>query len=985
MPDMRPHSPWLLVLVAVAALPAACAAPAPAPAPPRARWVDDVDTTPVSAQAHGPATAAATDPVLPLDPRIRAGVLANGLRYFVLPHQQPKQRAELWLAIDAGSVQEDDDQLGLAHFVEHMAFNGTARFAKHEVTDYLQKIGMQFGADVNAYTSFDETVYQLMVPTDDPAFLTKGFDILRDWAQAIRFEPVEVEKERGVVLEEWRLGRGPWARAWDKTAPVLFAGTRYAVRDTIGKPAIIEGAPREALTRYYRDWYRPDLMSIIVVGDIDPAQMVKEIEARFADLARPATPRPRPTGGMPAPGLRVAIVTDDEEASVSLEVHRLRPHARESTRGDFRASYVVPALYSLMLNERLQDLVDRADSALVSAAIGTASMTREVDAVSLTAGVKQGRLQEALRVLMTEVIRVERHGFTASELTRAGRVMVRSIQQSARERAKEDMLVFAEELVRHALEAELMPGREVEAEMTAAMVPTVTLAELSAYASDLADDGHQVVLVSGPKTMQAPTEAEVRRWLGEATAAPTTPWVDAVAAVPLLATAPTPGPVVTEVLHGTVGVTEWILANGARVVFKPTDFAIDSVTMIGTSPGGTSVADDATFASARYATEIVERSGLGPHDDKTLRKLLAGKVVDVGAWVSEIGESVRATGSAEDLETMLQLVHLKMTAPRKDPEAFAAWRAQSLEWVRGLGVEPEQAYYLEMQKFLSADHPRRRQPTEASINKVDHDRALAFFRDRFGDAGDFTFVFVGDVDARTLRPLVERYLGSLPSAAVHAPWRDLGVRLRGGVRTQTVKRGVEPKAQVRMLFHGPDTWSKAAEIDAEILSQVLDLRLFDLLREEMSGVYGVSVGGGVSRRPIGWRTMSISFTCAPDAVAPLRAAVMREIERVERDGAPDDVLTKIRAGAVRSHELALRSDDYWIGRLVDAYTYGDDPNRIGQLEPTLERIDNTLIKAAARRFLARSSLHVGVLLPAKAAPAAAPGKPALAPAPAAAP
>jgi zinc protease len=966
---MRPSRLFLAVVVALVACssggprptPTPVVSPTPGVAPPSTPITAD---PPVVAPLPSPL---ALDTVSELDRRVRTGKLANGLTWYVLPHKQPEQRAYLWLAINAGSVQEDDDQRGLAHLVEHMAFNGTKHFAEKEIIDYLEKIGMRFGADVNAFTSFDETVYQLQVPTDDYQFVDKGLDILKDWAGAITFDPGEIDKERGVVLEEWRLGRGSSARVFDKQASTLFAGTRYADRLTIGLPEIITKAPHEAVTRYFKDWYRPDLMAVIVVGDLGADQVIASIQAKFGDLTNPATARPRPQGAVPAAtGTRISIVTDPEQTDETVEIHNQLAHRRESTYGDYRRT-TTDNLYNTMLNERFDELADRPTAPMTFAASSTSDTTRDIDAFSRYASAKRGRMADTVKALFAEVLRVEQHGFTAGELERAKRQVLRGIAQSARERDKRDGYEFADEITRLFFQGEQMPGREREAELIAAFLPTVTLEELNQLARQWGGAENRVILISGPspKKVKPPTKAQVEAWIEEVEAQKLEPWTDPVANRVLMPNPPTAGSVTATKEIKDVGVTEWTLSNGIKVVVKPTAFAIDEVQLAGYSPGGTSLATDKQLESALNASAIVGQSGAGDLTRGQLEKLLAGQVVDVDTYIGELSERVRGQASVDDLETMFQLVHLKITAPRTDPAAFAAWKAQTEQFVRGWGNDPEQGFWDSFTRFLTKNHPRRQGPSMKRLAKVKLPEAVAFYKDRFADVGDFTFVIVGNVELAKLKPLVERYLASLPAAGRKETWKDLRIDYLAGIKTRTVRRGTEPKAYVRMFFHADDTWSKEGEIDADVLADALDMRLFNILREDMSGVYGVNVGGGIERRPRERRTFAISFGCAPAAVAKLEAAVLAEIARIAKDGVDDIVLEKLRQQRVRTHEVQLKDNGYWLGGLTDAYEYGDDPTALLDVKPQLARLTNANVKAAAARFLSTSQYATGVLLPKK--------------------
>ena len=469
----RPASP--LALVVVAPTPAASAAP-----------IDPLDQP------------------MPLDARIKAGTLPSGLRYYILPHRKPEKRALLWLAVDAGSVLEDDDQRGLAHFVEHMAFNGTKRFPKQDIVDFLEKSGVRFGADLNASTSFDETIYTLQVPTDNTALVDRGLQVLRDWTDGVTFDPVEVDKERGVVLEEWRLGRGAGARLRDKQAPVLYAGSKYAERIPIGLPDVIQHASREALVRYYRDWYRPDLMAVIAVGDFDAADVEARIRREFADLAPPKDPRPRPQILVPPHAQTlVTIETDPEVPATGVTLFSEMPRRPVAAPRDIRR-ILVESLYHMMLGMRLDELTRQPDPPFIGAGSASVPLTRTTDGFTQSARVRDDGVERGYAALLEEVVRVEQHGFTAGELDRAKHQLLRTFQQEVKEYDKRDGRSLAGELVRHFLKAEEMGGPAAELALAESFLPTLTLEEIDAVGKKLSGQS-RVLAVAGPTRMVAPS------------------------------------------------------------------------------------------------------------------------------------------------------------------------------------------------------------------------------------------------------------------------------------------------------------------------------------------------------------------------------------------------------------------------------------------------------------------------------------------------
>jgi zinc protease len=934
---------------------------APAPGPTVAKTAP----TPAATPAVAPNPDAQP---LPLWPEVHKGVLPNGLTYYIFKHGKPEKRALLWLAVNAGSVQEDDDQRGLAHFDEHMAFNGTKRYPKNQLIAYLESIGMRFGADLNAHTSWDETVFNLEVPTDKPELIGKGLDILRDWAHDVTYDPAEIgkqgtdDKERGVVLSEWRLGRGAGTRLFDKQAPVLFAGTRYADRITIGLPEIIKSAPPAALVRFYKDWYRPDLMAVIAVGDFDVPTVEKEIKARFGDIPVPGHERARPDGGVPpATGTRVSI-----------EISNLVPHRPELSKLDYRR-LIAEELYTSILDERLDILSRSADAPFISAGGSIGSLVRTVDGFSRFATAKDGKVEDTLRALLREVTRLERFGVTQTELDRARANIKRFYEESADTESTHDSREFAEEITRNFMAQELMVGREAEKQLTLSLLPTITTADFDQIAKNFGGAANRVFLISGPEGKSLPTKERVLAIADEVAKEKLEPWQDKPPASSLMAKAPTPGKIVKEKTIPSIGVTVWTLSNGARVVVKPTDYEVDSVSIVGSSPGGDALAPDKELDDARFADDVVELGGVGNLDAVALSKVLAGKQVSVGTDIGETTEAIEAAGSVRDLETMMQLIYLRVTAPREDKQQFAVWQANAEEQLTNALRSPE----VQFARDATAEewkHALRRLPATADdIKKVDLDKAFAFYRNRFSDVSDFTFVIVGAVDLAKLRPLVETYLASLPGHGRKEHEKDLHLRKIAGVVKKEWKLGQEPKATVELDFNGPETWTRDKERDMAILGQVLSMRLRYVLREKLGGVYGVGASGFISRTPYQARTFTIRFGCRPERVNELIKATFDTIDELakhgtdglEEDGKPFDYLSNIKETYLRTRETEMRKNAFWADWLERAYRYGDDPTLILDPSHVLARMTSKDVQAAAKHYLDAHRYFQAVLLPAK--------------------
>ncbi len=952
---MHVRRSWPLVLILVLA----CGGPhAPAPEPSHPP-PHEVAAVPVPAP----------DPmqqVTPLDPQIKIGHLANGLTYYVMPHAKPEQRASLWLAVNAGSVLEDDDQRGLAHFVEHMAFNGTKRFPKQDIVNYIEKVGMEFGADVNAYTSFDQTVYQLTVPTDDRDAMLKGLDILRDWAGDMTFDPGEVDKERGVVLEEWRLGRGAFARIQDQQWPVVLAGSKYADRLVIGLPQVLRTAKRDTLYRFYKDWYRPDNMAVIAVGDFDGAMIERELVKRFGDLRNPAKERRRDAIAVPHDRpTAITVATDPEMPVTEVAIYDKLAHRPELTKGDYRR-YLVEGLYHQMLGARFSELALAPEAPFLFAGSSVGGFVRGADLFVREAQAKEGQAREALTALVEEIARVEKYGFVATELARARRRMLAETEQEAKEWDKTPDPELADEITRNFFDHEQMGGRALELAYTRELLPTITLAELDHLARSWSSGQGRVIAMSGPATSQLPSEAEVARLVEAATKARVEPWRDAGADQPLLAHPPTPGTIVAESHDAAIDATVWTLSNGAKVIVKPTAFKNDEVLFDGWQPGGTSRLSEADYAQVRFAG-LVSSMGVGELDPAMLDKVLSGRVVEVEAGYSELAESLGGSARPADLETLLQLAYLRVTAPRKDPRAFAAWKRDQLEWVRHRAVMPESQFWETMTSIETGHHPRHAPPTEAMLARVDVDKALAVYRSRFADFSGFTFAFLGNVDPVALRPLVETYLASLPASG-HAPhWKDIHVHWARGPITRTIVAGTEPKSFVSLSSVAPDTWSLDGARDAEILTMVLRIKLREVLREDMGGVYGVGVSAGLERQPTPRREFEVTFGCDPQNVDKLRRAVFDEVARLATDGAGPEYLAKVREQLRREHETNVKDNHWWLEQIHDASWYGDDFAATTDVDAEIARVTSDRVKAAARRFFDPAHYVLGILRPKAAA------------------
>ena len=666
---------------------------------------------PVTAQqpAIPPAVRAVTlEQAVPVDPLITVGTLPNGMRYYLRENRLPQGRAELRLAVNAGAVLEDDDQRGLAHFVEHMAFNGTQNFPGNAVGAFMQSIGVRFGAHVNARTSFDETVYQLQIPTGDPAVLDRSLLILEDFAHRVSFDPAEIQKERGVILEEWRLGLGAGERIQSAQFPLLFKGSRYADRMPIGNPDTIRNASPARLKQFYTDWYRPDLMAVIVVGDIDKAAIEPKIRARFGAIPAPASPRPRAAYTVAEqPGTGYSVITDPESTGTLVSVTNTRPGREQRTIGAYRRR-MVEQLFSAMLSARLDEMAQAPNAPFLRAQTDRSLFVRTIEVTNAAALVARGGVERGLSALFTELARVARFGFTAGELSRMKLNLQRGLERALVERDKSPSGPLAEEFIRAFIEDEPIPGIVYEFGLNQRFLPEITLAEVNAVASDWMPDRNRLVAISAPETDKGtlPREVALTAAIKAGDGDDLRAYVDTTSTTPLLAAPPSPGSIAGETSRDALGITEWQLSNGARVVLKPTTFKQDEVLFRAVSPGGTSLASDADFVAADTADAVVAQGGLGGLSRLDLEKVLAGTTATVGASIGATEEGLAGGAARKDLETMFQLIYLTFTAPRADPVAFTVLTDQLKVTLANRQAQPDEVFDEALDAALSQNHPR---------------------------------------------------------------------------------------------------------------------------------------------------------------------------------------------------------------------------------------------------------------------------------------
>lgn len=942
---VRPAAPLLAALALLPAVPARAAAP---PAP----------TTPALTSA------------VPRDPAIRTGTLPNGMAYYIRVNSRPEKRVELRLAVGVGSTAEADDQQGLAHFLEHMNFNGSAHFKPGELIKYLESIGARFGADANAYTSFDETVYELTIPTDRDSLVTRGLEAMSDYAGRALLLDTEIDRERGVVLEEWRLGQGAGNRMRRKQFPVLYHGSHYADRLPIGKPEILEHVPAQRIRDFYRDWYRPENMAIVAVGDFNPDVMEKRIRAEFVDIRGQGPRKPVQTWEVPPhPETLISVAADKEARGSTVAITFKHPRRARGTVESFREN-LKTGLFQTMLNQRLTEISRASDAPFLRAFAYDSGLGRTVDTFNMSATTTDGTQATGLKGLVREMERVRRHGFLASELERAKVDLLSTYESAWREKDKTESADFAGQYVGNFLDQEPIPSIDWEYETAHQLVPAITLEEVAGLAKRFIHDDNRVILAQSPEKdgLTPPTEDGLRAALAEATAAPVTPWEDRTAGRGLMDTKPAPGRVVATRVIDEIGVTVWTLSNGVEVWVKPTDFKNDEILFRATALGGASMADPADYQEAANVSSMLGETGFGGFTPVEIEKLLTGKLVSGSPIVGNYTHGLAGSSTPKDLETALQLLYLNVTQPGDRAEGFEVWKKRLATGVANRLASPEAVFSDKARALNSGNFYMTRPLTPGAVDSLRLAPALAFYRKAFANAADFTFSFVGAFKPEELKPLVELYIASLPSTGkATSNFVDRGIKFPATVQKAQVLRGMEPKAQTSISFFADPGRDELEMHRLRVAAAILRTHLREILREELGGTYSVSVGTGNMQPLPGYGTVGIGFGSAPENVDRMVAAVFKEVKRLRDEGPTADDLHKQQEIERRELETSEKQNGYWLGSLETSRLLGIDPKRIAHRRERIDLLTVENLHAAFQKYFPLDRYTQVSLLPANGA------------------
>ena len=898
---------------------------------------------------------------IPVDPSFRMGVLDNGMHYFIKKNSKPENRVELRLAVKAGSILEDDDQKGLAHFIEHMQFNGSEHFKKNELINYLEKVGTQFGPDLNAYTSFDETVYMLQVRTDAENQLDTGLLVIYDWAGKATFDHEEIDKERGVVISEWRTGLSPDQRMRNKYLPVMLKGSRYAERLPIGDPEIIKNADYATIKRFYYDWYRPDLMAVIVVGDIDVDKMENKIKSMFSNYKNPENERERPKYSVPPQkGTDVVVVSDKEAPFTTVQMMNKLPHIEVKTKADLLGS-IERRLFNMMFNARLDEIRNSPNPPFTFSYTGYGSNIGDIDSYVSFAMVPEGKAIDAIKTFTKENMKVLKYGFTKSEFDRQKKNLLKSAERAFKEKDKTDSRKYASGAIYYFLNNNPLLSEEQYYNFVKLYLDNIKLNDVNNLAKKWITDDNRVIIITGPdkENVKLPTKEEIFDAIKTSKAEKIEAYVDNVSKKPLFDKKLTPAPIVESKTFDDYGIKKIVLANGIEVYFKKTDFKNNEVSFTAFSPGGTSLYDDKDYNNAKWASRVINQMGIADFSNTQLDKLLTGKNVSVQPSISSLYENIRGNASIDDMETMFQLINLYFTAPRKDPDAFKSFVMRNSGLYANLLKNPQYYFINESDKIKFNNNPRAGGfPTAEEFNSLDLDKLYEIYKERFSDAGDFKFFFVGNFDESKIKELVQKYLGNLPSNGRKEKGIDRHVDLQNGKINKTLYYGEAPKTYVDITFHGDFDWNKDNEYVLESMVDILRIKLRESLREDKGGVYGVRVYGFASNEPKEDYVINISFNSDPDNTQNLIDAAFEVIDKLQKEGPDDEVMKKVTETQKQSRIKNLKENRYWLNKMRSIVQDNLDFSEISleTLETRISKLTKEDIRQAAIKYLDKNNM-----------------------------
>ncbi|MCD1116224.1 M16 family metallopeptidase [Chryseobacterium turcicum] len=906
---------------------------------------------------------------IPMDPSVKTGTLPNGMKYYIKKNTLPEKKVDFRLAINAGSILEDENQRGLAHFMEHMNFNGTKNFPDNKLVDFLQSIGVKFGQHLNAYTSFDETVYMLPVPLDKPGNLDSGLKVMEDWAFNATLTDAQINKERGVVLEELRLGLGADKRMSDKYLPKLLYKSQYADRLPIGKKEVLENFKPEVIRQFHKDWYRPDLMAIVVVGDINVDEVEKKIKDNFGKYKNPSKPRERKTFDLPNHKETLVAIETDPDATNSMVQFIMKDadsYTPDVTVEQYNQS-LIENIATQMLNNRLRELVNSNNPPFTFGSVyhgGTYARTKE--AFQGFAMVKEGNQVNALKVLLEETERAKRFGFTQGELERAKAQLMSNMERSYNNRDKTESDMLVDEYVRNFLEQEPMPGIAWEYEDMKTFLPSVTLAQTNEVIKKMVKDDSRVIVITGPKkdNVTMPTEALVLKTFDDVKMADLKPYEDKATIKNLVKPFKSEGKIAKTETDAKLGTTTWTLNNGAKVTFKKTDFKDDEIIFSARSLGGNSLLNDADYNKTQFAYQALTEAGVNGASKADLTNYLAGKQVSVSPYISSTLEGVFGRTNQKDLSSAMELMYAYFTGLNYSPEAFNAYKIKQSAMLDNLLSNPQTYFSSEHAKFTNQKNPRfiGILPLEKDWAATNYKKAYDVYKEKFANAGNFHFYFVGNIDEAKFKNEVLQYIASLPTTGKATNFKDTGYRSMTGDYTKVYKKGKDPKSMVQIVYSGETPYNEKEALALSALGEVATIKVIEKLREDESGIYGGGARGYMGKVPYSSYSFSLSFPCGPENADKLTKSAIAELQKIIDKGPEQKDLDKYKEGEMNDYKTDIKDNNYWVNALSKNQLDGSDKYEILNYQEKVKALTVKDLQDVAKKYLTKNRI-IATLMP----------------------
>lgn len=898
----------------------------------------------------------------PLDPAVRTGKLANGMTYYIRHNEEPKERASFYIIQNVGALLEDDSQNGLAHFLEHMAFNGTQHFPGKGIINTLEKHGVSFGRNINAYTSYGETVYNLSdVPVKHEGLVDTCLLVLNDWSHYLLLTDEEIDAERGVITEEWRTRRTAGFRLQRQYLPVLLNGSKYMNRDVIGDLDVIKNFKHETLRDFYHDWYRTDLQAIAIVGDIDVDAVEQKVKALLSKIEPVNNEHPREFYDVPDHKESLYVLATDKEAdnySVALYIKHNAPKTSDKNLNYLREQ-TIQSLFSMMARDRITELLQKGVPPFINGSIGYGGLVSGYETFSVSATAKPDQDDLAFKAIYTEAERIYKHGFASGELERAKTNLLTSMESRYKQRDKINNDQFASDFKNNFINGEPVTSIDFDWQFTQMILPTISVDDVSAKAKQWMTPENRVIVVMGPDKPEAKhlTKDQALTIMTDVENSTIEPYADQLVSSNLINKELKGSKVVSEKELPEFNAVEWTLGNNTKVVYRQADYEKDQVSLIAMSDGGSSKVENDKIASAMMLSSFIGSFGVADYDAITLKKALTGKKVGLSIGLSDLNETFSGSSTPKDFETMMQLLYLQFENPRFDKEAYEALIGRYKAYVANMANNPQKIVSDSINLIMTCKNPRVKLMTPQLFDEISMEQMETIYKDRFVDAGEFTYFIVGNIDEATAKAMAEKYIGSLTDQPRKETWIDRNIEGPKGKTVREIEIPLEvKKSTVVVNYDAKMAYSPEQNMLLIVFRDILNLRYIDEIREKEGGSYGVRVSASSSKLPKADKSLNMTFDTDPAKANDMKAIVYREIDKIAQNGPTVEDLDKAVKSLLKNREQSKLHNSYWLQALISDYNYKINTDLPENYETILEKMTIPQVQDFVKTFLAKADV-----------------------------